>query len=177
MLSTERGLIQTPDVKWLPDFLFTKPEYKESMLLYYTGITRVAKNILTDIVEGMFLNRNSTSVILQEMKRHAEDTFEVIQRGKFDDFGKKIARSWYQNNVIDSGTNNDEIQKIINLIDDYCLGYKLPGAGGGGFLYIVAKEPEAAVKIRQKLTENPPNKRARFVEMNISQNGLQISRS
>lgn len=60
LLTTGRGWIQAPDIRWLPDYLFTKPEYKDSMLLYYTGITRVAKNILSEIVEGMFLNRHNT---------------------------------------------------------------------------------------------------------------------
>ena len=177
LLSTERGWVQTPDIRWLPDYIFTKPEYRDSMLLYYTGITRVAKNILSEIVEGMFLNRSSTYRILKEMKIHAHDTFEVIQRGQFEVFGRKIARTWKQKNAIDSGTSNEQIQSIIELIDDLCLGYKLPGAGGGGFLYIVAKDPEAAVKIKKIISENPPNKRARFVEMNISQDGLQVSRS
>ena len=177
LLTTGRGWVQTPDIKWLPDFLFTKPEYKDCMLLYYTGITRVAKNILAEIVEGMFLNKNDTYRVLKEMKIHAEDTFEVIQRGMFEEYGRKIGRTWKQKNAIDSGTSNKEIDAIIEMIDDYCLGYKLPGAGGGGYLYIVARDPDAAVKIKKILTENPPNKRARFVEMNISQNGLQISRS
>ena len=62
-------------------------------------------------------------------------------------------------------------------IDDFCLGYKLPGAGGGGYLYMVAKDPQAASRIRQILNENPQNPRARFVDMDISANGMQISRS
>jgi hypothetical protein len=55
------------------------------------------------------------------------------------------------------------------------LGYKLPGAGRRIFVY-VAKDPDAAVKIKQVLlTRRKEN--ARFVEMNLSQTGLQISRS
>ncbi|MBQ3627440.1 MAG: hypothetical protein II947_00230, partial [Bacteroidaceae bacterium] len=63
------------------------------------------------------------------------------------------------------------------LIDDLCLGYKLPGAGGGGFLYMVAKDPEAAARIKKIILENQTNTNARFVEMALSKNGLQISRS
>ncbi len=177
LLDTERGWSQTPDIRWLPDFLFTKPEFKNCMLLYYTGITRVAKNILTEIVEGMFLNDNKTYRILKEMKQHALGTYEIIQKGDFYIYGKKIARSWNLNKEIDKDTNNKAIQGIIDLIDDLSLGYKLPGAGGGGFLYIVAKDPDAAVKIKTILTANPPNKRARFVDMDLSDKGLQISRS
>ena len=57
------------------------------------------------------------------------------------------------------------------------LGYKLPGAGGGGYLYMVAKDSQAALRIRETLTLNVPNPRARFVEMSLSDKGFQVSRS
>ena len=63
------------------------------------------------------------------------------------------------------------------IIHDLCLGYKLPGAGGGGYLYMVAKDPEAAARIRQVLTVNALNANARFVNMTLSRQGLQVSRS
>ena len=42
---------------------------------------------------------------------------------------------------------------------------------------MIAKDPEAAVRIKQILTENRMNENARFVEMTLSTTGLQISRS
>ena len=53
----------------------------------------------------------------------------------------------------------------------------LPGAGGGGYLYMVAKDPEAAARIKRILDENRLHANARFVEMTLSQKGLQVSRS
>jgi galactokinase/mevalonate kinase-like predicted kinase len=67
------------------------------------------------------------------------------------------------------------VAQIIDLIKDYTLGYKLPGAGGGGYLYMVAKDPEAALRIRKILEENRPNDKARFVEMQLSHKGLKVS--
>jgi galactokinase/mevalonate kinase-like predicted kinase len=63
------------------------------------------------------------------------------------------------------------------MVDDLCLGYKLPGAGGGGYLYMVAKDPDAAARIRQILNANPQNANARFVDITLSEKGLQVSRS
>ena len=51
------------------------------------------------------------------------------------------------------------------------------GAGGGGYLYMVAKDPEAAARIKVILNANRPNGNARFVGMNLSKTGLQVSRS
>lgn len=177
LLQTGSGFGQRPVVRWLPDFLFAGPEYQKCHLLYYTGITRTAKQILAEIVRGMFLNSTEHLELLHEMKAHALDMFEAIQCGRFDEMGRLVGKSWEQNKRLDSGTNPLAVEEIIRRVHDYCLGYKLPGAGGGGFLYMVAKDPEAAARIRTVLTENPSNGRARFVEMSLSKEGLKVSRS
>ncbi len=177
LLQTHSGFDQCPTVRWLPNFLFTHPEYQKCHLLYYTGITRTAKNILAEIVRGMFLNSTDHLYMLNDMKAHALDLFESIQRGNFDEYGCLIGKTWEQNKRLDAGTNPLAVEAIIHRIKDYCIGYKLPGAGGGGFLYMVAKSPEAAARIRTELTLNPPNTLARFVEMRLSEKGLELSRS
>jgi mevalonate kinase len=83
----------------------------------------------------------------------------------------------FENKLLDTGTNPPEVERIIHRISDYTLGYKLPGAGGGGYLYMLAKDAEAARRIKEELQQLPPNPRARFVEMSLSDKGLQISRS
>lgn len=177
LLESDRGFIQKPQISWLPDYMFTDPMYSSCHLLYYTGLTRVAKNILGEIVRGMFLNSAKHLSILHEMKIHALDMAECIQKGDFDRYGRLVLKTWEQKKLIDSGTNPPEVERIIDLIKDYTLGYKLPGAGGGGYLYMIAKDQEAVVKIRKVLEENRPNDKARFVEMDLSNKGFQVSRS
>jgi len=177
LLQTSAGMNQEPLVRWLPDYLFTSDEYRPCHLLYYTGITRTAKGILAEIVRGMFLNSTEHLSLLGQMKAHAIDLYEAIQRGNFDDMGRLVGKTWEQNKRLDAGTNPPEVEAIIRQIHDYCLGYKLPGAGGGGYLYMVAKSPEAAARIRSILTQNPPNACARFVDMTLSDKGFQVSRS
>ncbi len=177
LLTTERGFNQSPKTLWLPTDVFTNPEYKPCHLLYYTGITRTAKNILGEIVRRMFLNQGNEFAILRQMKQHAHDMYEAIQCVDYDRVGKLIRKTWAQNQVIDAGTNPPQVQLITELIDDLCVGYKLPGAGGGGYLYMMAKDAEAAARIRHILQNNAPNSRARVVEMNLSNTGLAVSRS
>ena len=177
LLQTEDGFNQSPQVRWLPDYLFNEPGFKECHLLYYTGITRTAKGILGEIVSSMFLNSSAHLSLLAEMKAHALDMAEAVQRGHFNRYATLVGKSWMQNKALDSGTNPPSVEAIIDRIKDYTLGYKLPGAGGGGYLYMVAKDVEAAARIKEILTNNPPNARARFVRMDLSNKGLQISRS
>ena len=177
LLQTVPGTGQTPAIRWTPNFLFSDPAHKECHLLYYTGITRVAKNILADIVRNMFLNTTEQLDLLYAMKQHALETFDAIQAGDFDRLGHLVGKTWEQNKRLDAGTNPPQVDAIIDRIKDYILGCKLPGAGGGGYLYMIAKDPGAARRIREILTRNPPNDKARFVEMTISTTGLQTSRS
>ena len=98
--------------------------------------------------------------LLEEMKAHALDMAEAIQRNDFKSFGTLVGKTWMQKKALDSGTNPPAVEDIIRQIKDYTLGYKLPGAGGGGYLYMVAKDPQAALRIRETLTLNVPNPRA-----------------
>jgi galactokinase/mevalonate kinase-like predicted kinase len=177
LVESNPGLIQMPSVRWAPDHLFTQPETRSCMLLYYTGITRVAKHILTDIVRGMFLNASEHLAILAEMKHHALKTYETILNHDHDGLAMAVDRSWDLNQQLDAGTNPPEVRSILAGINDYMHSCKLLGAGGGGYLLIFAKDLQAAHHIRKKLAENPPNSRARFVEWKLSAGGLEITRS
>ena len=177
LLQTGKGFHQSPQVRWLPNDLWTQPEYKACHLLYYTGITRTAKSILAEIVRRMFLNHGDELRLLREMKEHTMDMYETIQQNDFARMGMLVRKTWQQNQQLDNGTNPPAVAALTDLIDDLCLGYKLPGAGGGGYLYMIAKDPEAAVRIKQILGEHRLNKNARFVDMTLSTSGLQISRS
>lgn len=177
LLQTSAGFNQNATARWLPDTLFTHPEYRPCHLLYYTGVTRTAKHILAEIVRGMFLNNTRHLQQLDEMKQHALAMTEAIQLGRFNEYGHLLRATWEQNKALDPGTNPEVIEDICKYVDDLCLGYKLPGAGGGGFMYMVAKDPEAALRIRRLLTNKPAAPNARFVEMSVSNKGLKVSRS
>ena len=177
LLQTQSGFQQAPLVRWLPTDLYTAPEYQACHLLYYTGITRTAKHILAEIVRRMFLNHHTQLALLRQMGHHAHDMFEALQRQDFNAMGHLVRRTWEQNQLLDSGTNPEPVARLTALVDDLCLGYKLPGAGGGGYLYMVAKDPDAAVRIRSILNARQQHANARFVDMSLSTTGLQVSRS
>ena len=175
LLQTSAGTDQTPVVTPLPPDVFIHPDYAPCHLLYYTGLTRTAKIILAEIVERMHQREPRQMALLAEMKQHALDMADAIRQKDFEKMGRLVRLTWTQNQLIDSGTNPPAVRQMTELIDDLCLGYKLPGAGGGGFLYMVAKDAEAASRIRQRLTAQQPNPRAGFVEMSLATNGLRLN--
>jgi galactokinase/mevalonate kinase-like predicted kinase len=173
LVETEPGLGQTPTVRWLPgEFLA-----EERVLLYYTGITRVAADILREIVRKMFLNERRTLALLDEIGEHARATADALQRQDWAGFAGAVARSWELNQALDAGTNPPAVQAVLDAVRAEVAGAKLLGAGGGGFLLLVAQDADAARRIRAKLTERPPNAKARFVGLSVSATGLQVTRS
>ena len=177
LLESQPGLIQKPLIRWAPDHLFNRVESASLMLLYYTGITRVAKHILKDIVRGMFLNSATHLDILSDMRHHARYTYDTIRNHDWEGLNEAIRYSWELNQRLDSGTNPPEIASIIFTIKDYITSCKLLGAGGGGYLLIFAKDVHAASHIRSLLLSHPPNSRARFVNWKLSSTGLEITKS
>lgn len=177
LLQTSAGFDQNAMARWLPNNIFTDSDMRPCHLLYYTGVTRTAKDILAEIVRGMFLNNTRHLHLLHSMKEHALTMFDAMQRNNLEHYGRLVRTTWEQNKALDAGTNPPIIDKLCQRIDDLCYGYKLPGAGGGGFMYMIAKDAEAARRIKQELTENPLSANSRFVDMQISDKGLQISRS
>jgi galactokinase/mevalonate kinase-like predicted kinase len=177
LLETVPGLRQDIRVRWLPEFLFRDPESSHHMLLYYTGITRMAKGILQDIVRNMFLGAGEQLSVLHDIADTAVSTADAIQQNDLAGLAHGVARSWDLNRKLDAGTDPPVVQALLDPIKDYVAGMKLLGAGGGGYLFIIAKDIEAAVHIRQLLIENPPNAQARFVTMTPSVTGMDVTMS
>ena len=147
----------------------------ERFLLYYTGYRRMAKNILRNIV-GKYLDRDA--VALKTLRQLREKSFEMkaeLDHRNIDAFGEKIHEVWRLNKTLDPGTSNEEIEAILDRISHLIHGAKLLGAGGGGFLFMVAKGGDQSKKVREILEENPTNDKARFFDFDIDQDGLKVS--
>lgn len=177
LLETSPGLAQKPTIRWLPDHLFGPFYANRSVLLYYTGITRAAKNILTEIVRGIFLNSPAHLATLADIGANADYASAAIQKCDYEMLMAAIRNSWSLNQRLDPGTNPPAVQDLLRRVQDYVGAVKLLGAGGGGYLLLFGKDEAAASRIRQTLTHEPPNPRARFVDFSLSETGLQRTRS
>lgn len=176
-ITSEPGLQQRPSLRWLPDHLFADGRANQTILLYYTGVTRLAANILHEIVRGIFLNSSRHLRVIEEIGANAEVAFNAIQRDDYAGMADAIRASWHLNQRLDAGTNPPSVQAILARVADWLAATKLLGAGGGGYLLMLAKDAEAARRIREELTRQPPNARARFVNLALSDTGLQLTRS
>ncbi len=177
MVETAPGVRQYPMISWLPDQQIRDGAKMQRVMLYYTGITRVAHNILGEIVRGIFLNDANRLSILADISANAHFAADVIQKRDWNGLCTCVRRSWELNQRLDSGTNPPEVQQIFARIAPWLSAAKLLGAGGGGYLLILTNDEESGAKIREELTTSPPNPRARFVDVSVSPTGFQVTRS
>ncbi len=174
LISTHPGYDQTPQLAWTT---LKQPgmDIGDFYLLYYTGIRRMAKNLLRQVV-GRYLNRDAGALdALTQLSQLAVDMKDDLDHRRLESFGGKIHTAWTLNTSLDAGQTTPDIDHVLARIDDYIFGAKLLGAGGGGFLFIAAKDKEATRRIRQELADNPPNNRARFFDFDIDPGGMRIS--
>jgi galactokinase/mevalonate kinase-like predicted kinase len=175
LLTTLPGSVQRPMIEQLPTDLWTHPDLAPRHLLYFTGMTRMARQILAEIVRDMYLQNPAQRHLLMQMKAEAQLMATALRvsastndlQAAFTAYGRLLRLNWQRNQQLDAGCLPPAIARLTTLIDDLCEGYKLPGAGGGGFLYLVAKDAEAACRIRQILNENALSPTARFYEMSV----------
>lgn len=175
IVSAQPGLVPDPQIHYLPSDLLDPLVNGGQTLLYYTGITRLAKNILEQVV-GRYLDRNRSSMAtLKQIYQVARQTAEAISRKDIAAFGALVNTAWELNKELDPNSTNDEVEALLQRIKPYCFGAKLLGAGGGGFLLMVCKSAEAARTIRTELEKNPSNERARFFDYNVNPKGLTVT--
>jgi len=176
-ITTEPGPAQEPDIQWLPHGQWEGNPEGLGWLLYYTGLTRVAHDVLNQIVHGMFLNDRRRHAVLEEIGWNAAFAARAIQHNDRAGVCEALRRSWQLNQRLDEGTNTPQVQAIIDAAGDGLDACKLLGAGGGGYMLMLARDPAARAGIQERLTSKPSNARARFIAMNVSESGMQVTRS
>jgi galactokinase/mevalonate kinase-like predicted kinase len=175
MIKTEPGFVPNARIHYvLPDILDPKTNGGRS-LLYYTGVTRLAKNILQQVV-GRYLNRQrATTATLKQIHKIAEEVTDALIRKDITKFGHLVDIAWQLNKQLDPNSSNNEIESLFERVQPFIYGAKLLGAGGGGFMLMICKSAEDARSVREILEVEPPNERARFFDFDISDEGLTVS--
>ncbi|MBN2451765.1 MAG: bifunctional fucokinase/L-fucose-1-P-guanylyltransferase [Lentisphaeria bacterium] len=176
LLLSHPGPRQEILVRWLPDAMLRR-QLNGAVLLYYTGLTRVAKGILQEVVRGMFLNAAGPQGILERIGANALRLADALQHQDWERFCRCLGRSWELNCRLDAGTAPRSVRHLLAGVADHLEAAKLLGAGGGGYLLMVARNEEAAARVRRLLNARPLHPTARFVDMSISDSGLQVTRS
>ncbi len=123
----------------------------ENSLLFYTKIQRSADDVLSDQKAGYKVNEKS----LLEIKSLATEFYEALKEPTLplNKLGKLLHRNWLSKKTLSKKVSNSKIDDYMETaIRDGALGGKILGAGGGGFLFLIANKKNHS-KIKRSLGE------------------------
>ena len=174
-IESRPGLRPHPVVHQLDPFLFQDPRSLACCTLFYTGITRLAKNILAEVVAQVNGSSKAYLFTLRHMAQLALDAKSAIECRDLDGVADVIALSWEANKRVHPSTTNDDVEDVLHATRPFFRGAKLLGAGGGGYALFLSPGPREAEAVRDVLRTRFENHRARLVDFSLSSCGLEVS--
>ena len=122
------------------------------LMLFYTGVCRDSATILMN-QEANTAARHGDLIVMRD---HARKLGRFMSDGLNPiDFGQILHKTWMHKRTLASGITNSRIDEHYEIaLRAGALGGKICGAGGGGFLLLMAK-PERRKAVREALSDLP----------------------
>ena len=141
----------------------------ERALLYFTGQKRMARNVLNGVIS--YYRRNPCNIaheIIKRLKSDAAKAFEAVEKGDWHVFTAVMNAYWNNKKALDPGSTNPMVESIMARIAPHVDAVTLCGAGGGGFMLIIACNRSAKRRIRQILETGSPIRGGKFYDFGLS---------
>ena len=169
------GLRPRALIHQLDPWAFEDDESAGLMTLYYTGVTRLAKTILKDVVERINGMERSYLFTHGRIAALALEARDAISLRDLEALGRVVSESFRENQLVHASTTNAEIDALSAAAAPYCRGMKLLGAGGGGFALFLSPDRAKTEALRELLSRDFEDERARIVEFSLNKKGLQVT--
>ncbi len=120
----------------------TLKELQENLILFYTGLTHDANQILAEQKKNIGYREKTDNLL--RMCSLAEAMKRSLECGELRDFGAILHESWQKKRELAGSISNAAIDALYACaMQNGALGGKLLGAGGGGFfLFYCPKEKQ-----------------------------------
>ena len=173
LLTTGPGLHQRIRVQPVPWSEEKRVDFCRHLVLYNTGIQRMAKDLLRQVVLRYLARETATIQVLHSIKTLAVEMSYAMVEGDWKYLGSLLNRHWQLNQLLDPNTANAPINALLDRARPFIHGAKLAGAGGGGFLMLLARDPDAAEALRCTLSKETRG-RGGVVSYSIAEQGMRI---
>ncbi len=118
----------------------TRDTLQENILVFYTGLTRSASDILSKQKDN--INSDNKKIeTLKTMVGLAKKLRDDLQANNLDSFGPILHENWILKKQLADSVSSPDIDRWYETgLEHGALGGKLLGAGGGGFLMFYAPQ-------------------------------------
>jgi len=115
---------------------------RDQLLLFYTGAARSASKMLADQDARSRSGDEQMLENLHHIKDLGRRSYDLLQSGDLDGYGELMHEHWEHKRRRSPGMSDEQIDRLYTLARrSGCIGGKLVGAGGGGFLLVYATRP------------------------------------
>jgi D-glycero-alpha-D-manno-heptose-7-phosphate kinase len=124
---------------------------EDNLLLFFTGFSRSASEILKD--QHIKSQKNDVDMLnnLHFVKEIGYLSKDALESGNTDKFGELMHQHWEHKKKRSGGMSNQDIDTWYETaLKNGAIGGKVVGAGGGGFLMFMAND---ATKLRSAMTK------------------------
>ena len=125
---------------------------EDNLLLFFTGFSRSASEILKD--QHIKSQKNDVDMLnnLHFVKEIGYLSKDALESGNTDKFGELMHQHWEHKKKRSGGMSNQDIDTWYETaLKNGAIGGKVVGAGGGGFLMFMAHD---AAKLRSAMTKS-----------------------
>lgn len=112
---------------------------EQRLVLVYVGRRRLAKNILRTVMGRYLAREPDVMFILGRIQDIAREMRAALTGGDLDKFGALMREHWDLNKRLDPNSTNAAVERVFSAALPFASGFKMVGAGGGGFAEIVAR--------------------------------------
>jgi D-glycero-alpha-D-manno-heptose-7-phosphate kinase len=118
----------------------TLQELKNNSMLFYIGKRKFSSDkILRKIDEGISCGNTKTIKALHNAKKLALELRDALKQNNLAQFGEIISKGWEEKKKFTNQVSDKYIDSIVAAAKrSGAEGIKIPGAGGGGYMYIYA---------------------------------------
>jgi D-glycero-alpha-D-manno-heptose-7-phosphate kinase len=121
----------------------TLSKLQNNLLLFFTGESRSASQLLTDQVTRTEADDAAMLANLHRTKEIGLESRALLERGELEAFAALMDEHWHNKRERSPGMETVRVDELYRLARmSGCLGGKLVGAGGGGFLLVYATHPD-----------------------------------
>lgn len=129
-------------------------ELEQRLLVVFTGQVRLANQVLQKVVIRYLQRDNLLISSIKRLSELAKIGREALMNGDLDELGEIMLEAWRLHQELDPYCSNEFVDRLFEFADHFCCGYKLVGAGGGGFALLLAKDGACAKELRHLLEES-----------------------